>query len=144
MSSRKKKRRREHGSRGIEDPLDFSVAPVPSEAPVSDGVPSEAEAFSGPRCGYCGAGPLRESPRRGVRERWLRLGGSTVYRCESCGGRLAIAALTGREVRPEIRRRRAAVWATALVGLLTFLTVAWLIYRVEQRRLEVQGVLPVP
>ncbi len=35
------------------------------------------------------------------------------------------------------RRRLRKLWMMAAVALLTFLTVAWLIYRAEQRRLEV-------
>jgi hypothetical protein len=148
MSSRKRKRLREEAAR-LADP--FSLPEEPQVAdPVAEALATqETAAPAGPFCVYCGSGLLRESPRRGLRERWLGLGRSTVYRCEDCGSRLAVASLPPGQRKDELRRdlrrrRRATLWVTAAAALLTFLTVAWLIHRAEQRRLEVEGVQPVP
>src|SRR5262245_28634175 len=155
MGSRKKKRLREQAAREA-DPFSLPEVPLAVD-PVAEALaPLETPTSAGPFCVSCGSEQVHESPRRGARERWLGLGGSRVFRCESCGSRLAVAGLVagGREAREARfeqtarrdvwRQRRATLWLTSIVALLTFLTVAWLIYRAEQGRLDPGGVQAVP
>jgi hypothetical protein len=157
MGSRKKRRLREQAAR-LADPLAPPEAFALDVVAVASAAPAEPQpATAGPFCGECGEGSLHESPARGARERWLALGGSTLYRCESCGARFALAGLSGerRERSHELhfedrarlysrQRRRARLWITVLAAAVTFLTVAWLIYRAEQRRLDVEGIPRLP
>jgi len=133
---------------------------LPSALEQAAALPSAPEALEWPRCGYCGSLGLRESRRGGFTERWLRLAGCALYRCEHCERRFAFATLghpnrphPGARVQlavrslhahedrvvPGGRRRALSVLATLLAAVITFLAAAWFISRNERRRLEGDG-----
>lgn len=137
------------------------VPPTPDpEKPLEQAAEAEA-VVEWPRCGYCGSLAIRESRRGGIRERMLRLSGSTLYRCENCERRFAFSTLghPGRHFGERVRLRRRdslaeepivsgprryafGLLATLLAALFTFFAAGWLISRAERSRLESESTPP--
>lgn len=145
-------------------PLDPGMLVPPTadpEKPLEQAAEREA-VFDWPRCAYCGSLAIRESRRGGIRERLLRLSGSTLYRCQNCERRFAFATLghPGRQHGERVRLRRRdsieaeqpivsrprrytfGLLATLLAALFTFFAAGWLISRAERSRLESESTPP--